>query len=334
VDFWDATKVLFRRWYVALPLLLLAIGGSAYTAVAVKPDYVLTSYIQLVPPSANPDKVQDGNTPRNPWNQLGVDALSEAANYATIDQTFLDTLQAGGYSTNFTTTVGAPPAGATVQVVGKTRKQAIETTDMVFKRYQDSAQKLQSRYGVRSQDMITTQRLDQGENLKRPGGKVKRAIIAVFGTGMLLTVASTIAVDAVIRRRRRRGDSSDEVAGAAVERAPAARNGSRAPMARDFEAETVRVLSGEYRSLAATARAGSARSGSPRSAAPKATAPKATAPNAATGKSGASKPSGGFATNGSPGTEAGPTESIPTDVTIVLPLPHQWAPGDHGDSRR
>ena len=32
MDFWDATKVLFRRWYLALPLLLITLGVTAYTA--------------------------------------------------------------------------------------------------------------------------------------------------------------------------------------------------------------------------------------------------------------------------------------------------------------
>jgi hypothetical protein len=203
VDFWDATKVLFRRWYLALPLLLITLGVTAYTATAVKPDYVLTSYVQLVPPASIAEKTPTAaSVPSNPWSQLGLEALSQAADYATLDQTFIDSLQAKGFSTNFKITVGDPVAGATIEVVAPSRKSAVDTTDAVIQRYRSSAEALQTRYSVRPNDMIIVLRLDQGENLKRPGGKVKRAIIAVFGAGILLMCAVTIGGDALLRRRR------------------------------------------------------------------------------------------------------------------------------------
>jgi hypothetical protein len=214
VDFWDATKVLVRRWYLALPLLLLTFAGTGYTATAIEADYVLTSYVQLIPPQTNIDEEEARKYPINPWNQLGLEALSQAANYATVDHTFLDRLDAEGNSTNFKITSGDPVAGATIEVIGKTRDQAVGTTDAVLKRYRDSALQLQTQYRVRSQDLITVQRLDQGENLERPGGKVKRAIIAVFGTGMLLTAAFTIGIDALLRRRRHAGDPDGDLSNA------------------------------------------------------------------------------------------------------------------------
>lgn len=216
MDFWDATKVLFRRWYVTFPLLLLTIAGTAYTATQLKADYVLTSYVQLIPPQTAGDRIENPRIPKNPWNDLGLEALSQAANYATTDKTFLDRLEAGGYSKNITITSGDPIAGATFEVIGKSREQAVQTTELVIKRYRESAQKLQAPYKLRSQDVITVQRLDQGENLERPGGKVKRAIIAVFGVGMLLTCAITIAVDALMRRRRQRREAAKAAAAEAV----------------------------------------------------------------------------------------------------------------------
>ncbi|NMO57795.1 hypothetical protein HH310_42365 [Actinoplanes sp. TBRC 11911] len=209
MDFWDATKVLVRRWYLALPLLLLTFAGTGYTATQIEADYVLTSYVQLIPPQTPPVTEEEARKiPVNPWNQLGLEALSQASNYATVDRTFLERLEKEGYSTNFKITSGDPVAGATIEVIGLTREQAVETTDAVIKRFKESTLKLQTQYRVRTQDLITVERLDQGENLDRPGGKVKRAIIAVFGTGMLLTAAVTIGFDAWLRRRRRRKDEA------------------------------------------------------------------------------------------------------------------------------
>ena len=33
MDFWDATKVLFRRWYLTIPLLFITLGVTAYTGL-------------------------------------------------------------------------------------------------------------------------------------------------------------------------------------------------------------------------------------------------------------------------------------------------------------
>jgi hypothetical protein len=297
VDFWDATKVLFRRWYIALPLLLLTFGATGYTAVAVKPDYVLTSYVQLIPPAPSGELKPITNLPGNPWNQLGLEALSQAANYATVDQTFLDTLQQDGYSTNFKITVGDPVAGATIEVIGSTRRQAIDTTDTVIKRYRDSTQRLQTQYNVQPKDMIQVQRLDQGENLKQPGGKVKRAILAVAGTGLLLMAGATIAVDAFIRRRRNRKANADGMNGFDLDSQPRVANGVRRASVRDFENDTVRIALG---------------TGGERAPAP---APRAQAEDPSNADSLA-------------------MPVVTSDETIVLPLTRQWATDDKDGSRR
>jgi hypothetical protein len=297
VDFWDATKLMLRRWYIALPLLLLTAAATAYTAAAVKPDHVLTSYVQLIPSIANPDKAEGTETPRNPWNALGLEALSQAANYAVLDQTFLDQLSREGYSINFSIIVGTPPAGATIEVVGQTRQQAVRTTERIIQRYRETVQALQAQYGVKRSDMITMQRLDQGQNLKRPDGKVKRALLAVGGAGLLMAAGSTIAIDAFLRRRRRRRAELPGADERTVGRsADAGHNGSQKILTRDSDNETVRIDTGKYRSMVADSKAGVSQR---------------------------------EATNGD-----GASPEVMSDATIVLPLSRDWIAGDKGGSRR
>jgi hypothetical protein len=305
VDFWDATKVLVRRWYITLPLLLLTIGATGYTAIAVKPDWVLTSYVQLIPPQTTAAQIEQNKTNlSNPWNQLGLSALSQAANYATVDQTFLDTLDEAGFSTNFTINVGEPIAGATIEVIGKTRKQAVETTDKVIARYKESVQRLQSQYGVRQQDTITMQRLDQGENLKRPGGKVKRAILAVFGAGFLLTAGSAIAYDAFARRRRRPSAKAGD--GEATINV----NGSREWLDRDATLDGVRTNGTTFRSGVKSRKV-----------------VEQSSPADAVDSSEASETA-----DSTEGTVR--IEDIPMDATIMLPMPAEWAPGAKSKRKR
>lgn len=201
MDFWDLGRLMVRRWYVSLPLLLLTFGATVFTAVAVKPDYALTAYIQLIPPTAPSNATQTGHV-QNPWLSLGLDSLNQAATVAAQDQTFLDELTNEGNDATIEITDGDNNPVATIAVVAPTLAQAEGATRQVIARYGNSAVSLQTQYGVEKQDMITLQRLDQGENLKRPGGKVKRSVVVVFGIGVLLTGGLTVLVDALLRRRR------------------------------------------------------------------------------------------------------------------------------------
>jgi capsular polysaccharide biosynthesis protein len=202
MDFWDLGRLMVRRWYVSLPLLLLTFAATVFTAVAVKPDYVLTSYIQLIPPT-EPTNDTQGTRVQNPWLSLGLDSLNQAATVAAQDQTFLDRLTTQGNNATIEITDGDNNPVATIAVVAPTLAQAEDATAQVIDRYNSSASTLQNQYGVQKRDMITSQRLDNGENVKRPGGKVKRSIVVVFGIGVLLTGGLTILVDALWRRRRR-----------------------------------------------------------------------------------------------------------------------------------
>ena len=215
MDFWDLTKLMFRRWYVSMSLLLLTFVGTAYAAVAIKPDYAITAYVQLIPPTtpADPTKV---NQTQNPWLALGITSLSNAAMVATQDQTFLDTLAQSEKNASFEITIGDQNPVAIVQVIAPTLAEAEASTALITSHYEQAVGLLQKQYGVKTTDMITAYRLDKGENLKRPGGKVKRAVVVVFAIGILMTGGLTILVDALIRRRHRakaNADASDTGAG-------------------------------------------------------------------------------------------------------------------------
>jgi hypothetical protein len=297
VDFWDVTRLMFRRWYVAVPLTLVTAVATVFMAVAVRPDYQLTSYVQLIPPLTASDALQVASA-QNPWNQLGLESLVQAADYATVDQTFLDGLKARHLSTNFSVTVGSPPGGATFEVVGKTEKQTVDSMAMILQKFYESIRSLQVSYGVGNQDLITTERLDEGQNLKRPAGKVKRAIVAIAAVGLLITCGATITVDVVMRRRKRRRAGSVTVSGTvAPGTAPPGRQApATAPPRRDRDLVT------------SPARP----SGTGGEAAPERTDRLPPAPD-----------------------DTALIRPIPDDATIVLPIPRdQWRTGDKRGKRR
>jgi hypothetical protein len=219
LDFWDLTLLVFRRWKVALPLLLLAVSGTVGVALSVKPDYTMTSYVQLIPARVAKTDDPTGASLRNPWNQLGLSTLGQAAIYATQEQGFLESLKRNAHTDNLTLTMTYPNPIVTVEVVGKTPQDARVTTQLVTDRLQQSVLELQRGSGVGDGDLIASQRLDQGQNLLPSTGKVKRAIVAVAAVGLMLTVGGTVGLDALLRRRARRREERAEQAESAGEEA-------------------------------------------------------------------------------------------------------------------
>jgi hypothetical protein len=214
VDFWDLTKLLFRRWYIAGPLLLLTLGGTLLAAQKIEPDYVATSYVQLVPPAITP-KQNDGKTarPRNPWLDLGVSSLGKAALLTVQDQKVVEILKKSGFSDDFTLTLDSSLPIVTFEVIGDTEQQASSTAEELITRFDGSVETLQKEYGAVTDQSITTRQLDLGDNVTESTSKVKRALVAIGAIGLLLTVALTIVVDAVIRRRKAGRPSDDEDTG-------------------------------------------------------------------------------------------------------------------------
>lgn len=217
LDFWDLTKVLFRRWKVAVPMLIL-VGALTFLGFkAVDPDYVSTSYVQLVPPvPSTPKPGQPIVEQRNPWLGQGLQTLGNAAIVTISDQSVLDHMKSVGLSDSYTFEMGSNTPMVKIEIVAKTRKQAEDTANELVARFNTSIASLQTAYGVTTADQITSRRLDLGTNVKKDTGNVKRAAVALLGAGLLFMVGVTVGFDAWMRRRSGGGAlmSAPEVASA------------------------------------------------------------------------------------------------------------------------
>jgi hypothetical protein len=243
VDFWDLTKLLFRRWYFAIPVLALTAVASIMTLGSVHPNYIANAYVQLIPPTVSRAQPGTGaagaatSTRINPWIDLGLGTLANAAMVTLQDKSVLEALNAGGFSDSFTVTLNNSSPMATFEVTGTSEAQASGTAEQVVKQFEKSVADLQSAYGVPQTELITTRRLDLGTNLKTSDSNVKRAVIAVAAVGLLLSVAWTIGLDALIfRRARRRNGTADgdlPTYTGSSDRRPPARNDYRGTAARN-----------------------------------------------------------------------------------------------------
>ncbi len=205
MDFWDLGKLLGRRWRISVPMLLLSIALTAVIFTHVKPDYVATAYVQLVPPvPVQVDPGKPARAQRNPWLNEDLKTLASAAVVSVQDIGYIESLKNAGYSDSFTATVGDTTPLMTFEVTGKSAAQASRTADQLVGQFDESLSSLQTSYDVEPVDLITAKRLDTGTNVVASSSNVKRSVAAVAVVGLLLAVAVTITADAWLRRRARR----------------------------------------------------------------------------------------------------------------------------------
>ncbi|MGI5244871.1 hypothetical protein [Dactylosporangium sp. CA-139066] len=205
-----------RRWQIALPLLLLSAVITGVTVSQVKPDYVATAYVQLVPPAAikatNPEQAQIGQDKLNPWLGQGLQTLGNAAIVQAQDQSIIDEFKRTGYAETYTVTMNSNSPLVTFEITGTSARQARDTAEKLVTIFTDSVARLQTSLAVTDGNLITVKRLDLGGNVKKSTSKVKRALIAVAAAGILLTAGATVGADAWLRRRntRRRQQLDDD----------------------------------------------------------------------------------------------------------------------------
>jgi len=186
-------------------MFLATVVLSVLAATAVKPTYVYTAYVQLVPPMpgvTNPG--QEALVEPNPWVGQGLSTIGNAALISVQNLSYLKALKAQGYGSKINAQMGGSNPLATFTITGATRAQAASTANQVAAQFDANVISLQTGLGLADTDLITARRLDRGSNLAVSNSRVKRAVIAVAGLGLIMTISLTIAADAMLRRRDRR----------------------------------------------------------------------------------------------------------------------------------
>jgi hypothetical protein len=213
VDLWDLTRLLIRRWYFAVPVLLLTLAGVLVASQTVRPDYSAKGHLQLIPPAHinEPANAKD-NRVHNPWLELGIQALGQAAILKVQDEKVLNQLLAGGFSENFTISIDYPTTFFSIEAIGSSPQQATGTVREIMRLLSEDVRAEQRQFGVADQDSVSTLALDEGDKVTVVTSKVKRVLIVAAGLGLLTTAASTIGMDALLRRRARRRAAAAAVA--------------------------------------------------------------------------------------------------------------------------
>jgi hypothetical protein len=242
VDLWDLTKLLFRRWYAFLPMLLASSAAVVFISQGVKPDYSAVGHLQLIPPIGHATEDRAG-WPTNPWADLGIPALGNAAILRVQDTSVLDRMVALGLSDNYSVTMHDRETHLSIEAVGSSPAQASSTIRELMRLLDTEVAAQQERLRVAEAARITTLPLDEGDKVTLVDTTKKRVIIVAAGLAVLLSVALTVGLDVLLRRRRARRTSRRAEAAAVAPTSPAPSARARDVIRGDAD-ESTRVAGG------------------------------------------------------------------------------------------
>jgi hypothetical protein len=206
MDLWDVTKLLARRWFIAVPLLLVTFGIALWIGLTTDPDYKATSHVTLLPPTVRRDPQAGTAQNVNPWT---VETLTAAVLTRLNSKAQHDALEAEGLSPIWETDTDLRfHELISIEVTAHDEETARATTRRLQAIATEEVTRQQDRYNLKQGEEITTIPFDTGENVEPSRSKVLRAMVVVVGVGGILTVATVIALDALLRLRSRRRTAS------------------------------------------------------------------------------------------------------------------------------
>lgn len=202
MDLWDVTKLMWRRWYVTAPMLLVTATAAIMIFSNVGPEYRATGHVAVVPSQLQRQAAAGEVTLINPWNE---EALAQAATIRLEGSQLAEDLAGQGYQGEWGVEVnGFPLPVLTIEVVSPTSRQAVGTLRLLQTIVEEEVADRQGNLDLPDNELITTVRLDEGESIETTSTKVRRALVAVVGAGIIFTIGAVIVFDAVARWLRAR----------------------------------------------------------------------------------------------------------------------------------
>lgn len=200
-------RILLRRWYIVVPLLLLSVVGAATVRQGVQPGYTVEAVAIVLPPNQARVQTDAGVEvrPVNPFLNVSGNTLVAARALSVLGTTagFRDAIGVDGRAAAYTVTVPARDPLLTVTVESQDREFALRAADDVLAGLAAELQRQQPLPQPESQLTILTL---SPPSLVLVDNSPLRAGIVTFVVGLLLTLIITVLVEAGLARSRRRLD--------------------------------------------------------------------------------------------------------------------------------
>ncbi|GAA1013569.1 hypothetical protein Aple_087740 [Acrocarpospora pleiomorpha] len=214
MDFWGTVLVLFRRWYVALPVLLLGVGGAGLVYTSIPPTYLSNGVIVLSIPKTG------GTVPPNP--KLPNPIINPLLNFDYgLNMTASILIQAMG-APEIAAELGVTPGDPTSYKVtnGSTNPESMSSGPFVFVEAEsdspEGARDMVARVLARTRvellnrqtkvdapraTFLTAMDVVPPTTPQPEHGSQARAAAAAAGVGALLSLWSSFALESYLVRR-------------------------------------------------------------------------------------------------------------------------------------
>lgn len=206
MDFWKTLVVLVRRWYVALPALVVSLGLAAIAYESVPAKYEATGSIVLLSPSRGASTKSDtGQT--NPLLAFdgSLTTVSTAITQVLLSPAVSEDLYRNGATASYEVGNGNLD-GPFINVVadGKSPAEAQRTVRLVLQRARAELLNRQAAYNAPRSTYIQVDDLVQPTEAKElVGGKV-RAAGAALALGLAASISTAFMIESISENRRER----------------------------------------------------------------------------------------------------------------------------------
>jgi capsular polysaccharide biosynthesis protein len=213
VDLGEILRVMRTRWYIVVPMLLLAIGLGAGAYLKVPTKYTTSTMVSLLnSPAANSTAVESQDNPFLNFNSSLVataDFLGRRLQSTDVEQE----LKSDGVTDKYTVALAENAQGPflTITVTGTDKTHVLQSATTIAQTADAKLVQIQQQNGVASRDMI---RLTQIIPPQKPQPELKKKlefVIAAAGGTLALAFILTFVVESISRGRKRR-----QLAGAAA----------------------------------------------------------------------------------------------------------------------
>jgi hypothetical protein len=203
MEFWTSVKVILRRWYVVIPCMVLTVGVALYLVHHIQPSYKASGSVILG---------GDGQASRPATTPTTLPGINPYANMDQVQLAFLVGQTAGGsdvqakmtaahaWGTYSVVNIGSEPA-LLVSLEASTPAQAMQSYKELVSVLNAELRQRQLTVGAPANDLVSV-RAWTSPIAATPQNEAKvKALIVVVIVGVLLTLALTFLVDALLTNR-------------------------------------------------------------------------------------------------------------------------------------
>lgn len=208
MDFFDAVKVVGRRWYVVLAMLGLTAVAAWHMLSITPPSYVASGSMLLLPPQG---LVSDAARTSNPYLSYfpTLSTMAEVVSEVMSEPQVATALQAEGatnYKVGLSTAVQDSPL-VTVTATDFSAAKATRSVQLVSASFEAHLVQQQARVGAAAKSFVRAETLTTPEVPTRQNGSRLRVVAAVGGLGLVFSFGLAFVVESIAAARAARRPS-------------------------------------------------------------------------------------------------------------------------------